>query len=92
MTNNTTVGSYTAFSCEIDNDARAAFAEAFENFVGVRYEPVAVSTQVVAGTNYAFFCNATLAYPGSTPYPAMVNIFQSLEGKSSITHIEKLAF
>jgi hypothetical protein len=42
---------------------------------GVQYEPLAVRTQVVAGTNYDFFCNAKVVAPGTEWYQAMVQIF-----------------
>jgi len=89
---NTTVGGYTPFTSDISPEDKAVFVDAFEKFVGVKYEPVAVATQIVAGTNYAFFCNATPAYPGATPSPAMVTVFRSLEGHSNITHIEKVSY
>ncbi len=89
---NTTVGSYTPFSSDISAEDKTTFVNAFEKFAGVKYEPIAVATQVVAGTNYAFFCNATPVYPGAASNPAMVTIFRSLEGHSSITHIEKMPY
>ncbi len=93
MSNTTaSLGSYTPFSADISADDKAIFVSAFENFVGVNYEPIAVATQVVAGTNYAFFCNATPVYPGASSSPTMVTIFKSLEGHANITHIEKLPY
>ncbi|CSB32592.1 Uncharacterised protein [Vibrio cholerae] len=47
---------------------------------------------MVAGCNYAFFCNAEMVYPGSQPYPAMVHMFKDLEGKVGITHIQRLDY
>jgi hypothetical protein len=89
---NINVGSFSPFSTKISTEDKEVFINAFEKFVGVNYEPIAVATQIVAGTNYAFFCNATPVYPGATSNPAIVNIFKSLEGHASITHIEKIAY
>ncbi|RZG09691.1 hypothetical protein EXT48_01280 [Pseudoalteromonas sp. CO348] len=86
-----TLGGYSAFSAELSNEAKLAFADALEHFVGVEYQPVAVATQVVAGTNFAFFCNASVVAPNSSTYPAIVHVFRSLEGKASITHIEQVS-
>lgn len=91
MTNHL-VGAYGPFDSNIDDQAIAAFAEAMEHFVGVKYSPVAVAVQVVSGTNYAFFCNAEIVVPGSSVYPTMVNVYQPLKGAAEITHIEKLKF
>jgi hypothetical protein len=89
---NTTLGSYSPFSAKISTEDKEIFINAFEKFAGVNYEPIAVAKQVVAGENYAFFCNATPVYPGASSNPAMVTIFKSLEGHSSITHIEKISY
>jgi hypothetical protein len=89
---NIAMGAYGPFSSEIDQQAKAAFSEAIEHFVGVGYQPVAVASQVVAGTNYAFFCNAKPVYPGANSYPAMVTIYKPLNGPAGITHIEKLSY
>ncbi len=56
---------------------------------GVHYEPVAVRTQVVAGTNYDFLCNAQVI--GSSDwYQAMVLIFKPLQGNPSLVKITKI--
>ncbi|MDE1464462.1 hypothetical protein [Spartinivicinus poritis] len=89
---NLALGAYGPFTCNIDQQAKVAFSEAFEHFQGVKYEPVAVASQVVSGKNYAFFCNATPVYPGAATYPAMVSIYQPLDGNAGITHIERLPY
>ncbi|WP_163835260.1 hypothetical protein [Spartinivicinus ruber] len=88
----TALGAYGPFTCNIDQQAKVAFSEAFEHFVGVKYEPVSVASQVVSGTNYAYFCNATPVYPGATTYPAMVTVYKPLDGQACITHIERLPY
>jgi hypothetical protein len=89
MTQNVIPGGWTAYSCQISNDAKNAFDEAFKGFVGVDYTPVAVATQVVAGINYSFFCNALGVYPGATNEGAMVLIYSPAGGKPHIVSITR---
>ena len=85
---NNRVGAFSLYSCKIDDAARIAFNEALEGFIGVTYTPVAVSTQVVNGMNYNFFCNATpvIAHPFNRA--TIVSIYKPLEGKAHITNIK----
>jgi len=81
------VGGWSSFNFNISHEARKAFDTALHGFVGVRYKPLAVATQIVAGTNYCFLCEATVVYPGATPHAAKVYIYQPLEGNAHITQI-----
>jgi len=80
-------GGWTNYRVPITKEDQAVFDEAMEGFVGVHYIPVAVSTQVVAGVNYKFFCISKVVAPGTTPGTALVSIFKPLEGKAVITSI-----
>ena len=80
-------GGWTHFNFNISHEARKVFETALHGFVGVGYKPLAVATQVVAGTNYCFLCEATVVYPGATPYAAKVYIYQPLQGAPHITQI-----
>jgi len=88
---NVMVGAYGPFSTQLSKEAKEAFAEGTERLAGVKYEPLAAASQVVSGTNYAFFCNANIVAPGSASYPAMVSIFKPLQGPAAITHIQKVS-
>jgi len=83
-------GGWSEFSCELSKTALKIFEETKP--IGVRYSPVAVATQVVAGTNYAFFCNANR--PVGSPYnnAAIIYIHAPLpgEGEPSIVRIEPI--
>lgn len=57
---------------------------------GVQYQPLAVRTQVVAGTNYVFFCNVKVAAPGTDWYQAMVQIFMPLKGEPSLVKVTRI--
>ena len=65
------------------------FKIALAGFVGVTYDPNMVSTQVVAGTNYRFNCNATQP-PADVIWDAIVEIYQPLTGKPYITGILRI--
>lgn len=81
------VNAWSHFNFNISPEARAVFAAALHGFVGVSYKPLAVATQIVAGTNYCFLCEATVVYPGATPYAAKLYIYKPLEGAPHITQI-----
>lgn len=84
------VGAYTTYSCTINSEAQDAFKEAIDGILGVSYTPVAVSEQLVAGTNYKFFCNTEAA----TRYPsngaAIVSIYKPLKGDAHVTNIQSI--
>lgn len=71
------LGAYTKFR-PLTKEDKKVFDLALEGLVGVDYEPLIVATQVVAGTNYKFVCNATIVYPDSIPFLAMVKVFAPL--------------
>lgn len=84
------VGTYGPFSSSLDERAMTCFKEATAHFDNVQYTPVAVATQVVSGTNYAFFCDAKES-DSATLYSAMITIFKPLDGIAGIMDIEKLS-
>lgn len=67
------------------------FDKALEGLVGVNYSPIAVlATQVVAGTNYAYLCEATPAVLNPEPFYAVVVIYEDLSGNTEISDIVEL--
>lgn len=84
------LGSWSIFRTDITEEEKDVFKVAFENFVGVSYEPIAVATQVVQGINYKFFCNAQIVYPNAPNQAAVVVIYAPLEGPAYITDITML--
>ncbi len=75
----------------ITKEAQAAFDKAMEDFTGVSYKPVELlGTQVVAGTNYRFLCDAQVVYPGAELYQAIVTVYEDLDGNASILDITDL--
>lgn len=75
----------------VSDEERKLFDKALNQLVGVKYEPLVVATQVVAGTNYRFICNAQIPGKEAT-YPAMVTIFQPLpgQGEPALTDIRAI--
>lgn len=71
------VGGWTPFRFLTEEDY-ILFCKATQKLYGVKYEPVLVSTQMVAGTNYAFICNATTTTNPPMNYIAKVTIYQPL--------------
>lgn len=91
MSKNTPLlGAFSPYTSKIDTQAKMAFEEALKDFVGVKYEPVAVSQQVVAGMNYKFFCNTETATRFPILGSAIVSIYKPLDQAAHIIHIQTL--
>ena len=75
----------------VTDEFRALFEKGTETLTGVSYVPVAyLGSQVVAGINHAFLCQAVTAYPGSletAPAYAVVYLYEDLSGGVSILSI-----
>lgn len=71
----------------LDARSTAVFAAAMKGLLGVHYTPKQVSTQIVAGTNYRYRCDAKVVSPHSEKFTATVEIFQPLHGEPVITKI-----
>jgi hypothetical protein len=85
-------GGWSPYGCKISKEAAEIFKALTKDLVGVNYEAVACATQVVAGTNYSFFCNSQVVYPDSSYYPVLLDIYVPLpgQGEPHITQIKKL--
>ena len=75
----------------VTEELKTLFEKGTETLTGASYVPVAyLGSQVVAGTNHAFLCQAVTAYPGSletAPAYAMVYLYEDLSGNVSILSI-----
>lgn len=75
----------------LSEEDTSIFDKAMEGFVGVSYSPIAVlSTQAVAGTNYAYLCEATPVVQDPESYYAIVTIYEDLSGNTEISDIVEL--
>lgn len=84
------VGAFSPYTCKIDARAKDAFVEATKGLMGVSYEPVAVSQQLVAGMNYKFFCNSEAATQFPLNGAAIVSIYKPLDGPAMIHNIQPI--
>lgn len=82
-------GSFSNFR-EITKEENQLFEETLKNYVGVGRKPLAIATQVVNGTNYAFLCEAKIVYPEAIPYNDIVVIYQPREGKPILKEIKEI--
>jgi hypothetical protein len=73
----------------LTTEDKLVFDQALNGFVGVKYTPTSVSTQVVAGTNYRFKCNAQVP-PSEVIWESIIEIFQPLVGNPHITGITRI--
>ena len=83
-------GQWTGFDFTISPEAQKVFKEAMEHIVGVKYTPVAVATQVVAGMNYCFICEGQVVYPGSPETAFKIYIYVPPQEKPQIVAIERI--
>jgi hypothetical protein len=84
-----TPGAYGPFRA-VDPTTKAIFDKAMAGLLGVGYRPLIVASQVVAGTNYLFMCNAQVVAPGTAAFPMEVIIFQPLSGPPYHTSIKRV--
>ena len=76
----------------VTDEIAAKVAKALEGLVGVNYEPVLyLGSQVVAGTNHAVLCRATVVVPDAVPFWAILYLYEDLEGNVTVMKIEPLA-
>lgn len=80
---NTTVGGWTPFSFELNQEVKKVFEEAVQGLLGVKYTPFAVATQVVAGLNYSFLSQAQVVSPTAPLRVVKLHIYQPLPGQGN---------
>jgi hypothetical protein len=83
-------GGWTPYSCSISPEAQNVFNTALKGLLGVNYTPLTFSTQLVAGTNYSFFCNKKGVYPNAPNEAVIIDIFAPLQGSPHITSIKPI--
>lgn len=72
----------------LPDNVQKAFDKALEEYVGVSLMPMAyLGSQVVAGTNYLILCNMTTVTAEPVSAPALVKIYEDLEGNASVEEI-----
>ena len=72
----------------ITKQVQHIFECAMDGLVGVDYQPIALlSSQVVAGTNYAVVCEATVISPDAASCYAIVYVNEALDGTAALLDI-----
>lgn len=82
-------GCFSSFR-EIAEEERKLFEETLRGFVGVGRTPLAVATQVVNGTNYAFLCDSQLVIPDAVHYNDLVIIYKPLNGEPILKEVKEV--
>ncbi|MCD1118552.1 hypothetical protein [Chryseobacterium turcicum] len=82
------VGGWTAYHALTPEDQKV-FDEAMRGFVGVKYSPKMVSTQIVNGTNYRFKCDASMP-PSDVIWEAIVEVYCPIEGVPHVVSITRI--
>ena len=82
------VGEWTKYHALTPEDQQV-WDEAMKGFVGVKYTPETVATQLVNGTNYRFRCIASMP-PAEVVWEAIVDIYQPINGVPYITGIQRI--
>lgn len=68
---------------DLTKEDKQVFDEAMRGLLGVSYTPLKVSSQLVAGVNYCFRCQATTATQTPKTYHVQINIFSPLPGQGA---------
>ena len=72
----------------VTDEVRALLARGLEGLMGVDYEPVTyLGSQVVAGTNHAILCKATVVNLNEIPTWKIVYLYEDLQGNVSVMNI-----
>ncbi len=79
-------GSWTTFMAnDLTDDERNAFQSVFDEMTGVSYVPITIIAE--RDTGYLVLCEATVVYPGSEPYYAVVELKKLVTGVLEIGEI-----
>lgn len=84
-----THGGWSAFENLLSDDDDV-FEKAVKGHVGVDYTAIKVSKLLVNGTNYRFFCIGKVADKENSSFPAIVKVYQPVNGNAVITGIERV--
>lgn len=82
-------GGWTVYeAADLTDDEKTAFQDAFNEMAGVAYNPITIIAE--SDTGYLVLCDATVAYPGTEPYYAVVEIKKTETGELLIGEISDL--
>lgn len=83
------LGGYTeAKDQTVTAELQAKFDKALEGLEGVNYTAKKlIGTQVVAGTNYKFLCDAKVVVPDAKTEEKIVIVYEDLQGNCSVLDV-----
>lgn len=77
-----------ACGAALPEEVQAAFDKALEGYDGMTFEPITLlSSQVVAGMNYAILCKGTPVVPNPTPSLKVVIVYSRFDGTAEIISV-----
>ena len=83
------IGGWSDFT-GLTSDDEDVFKQAIGSIKGVDYKAFKVSKQIVNGTNYRFICEGNPVVKDSNIFPAIVKVYQPVNGNAVVTGIERV--
>jgi len=80
------IGGWSVFR-HLTPEERILFDKVMQQIIGVGYEPLSVSTQIVEGTNYRFRALGTIIIPSMSQFNATIEIQQHPKGEAILISI-----
>jgi hypothetical protein len=88
---NTRMGGWSPYRDGLTQEEKDLFKTSVTSKItGVDYTALAVASQVVAGMNYNFFCNAKGVYPDAPNYAVIITVYKPVSGEAHITAITRI--
>ncbi|NJL29789.1 MAG: hypothetical protein HC897_18805 [Thermoanaerobaculia bacterium] len=84
------VGAWSLWNFTLSSEAKSVFAKTAGKLMGVDYTALAFATQVVAGLNYCFLCEAKVVAPGQPQFAALIYVYAPPSGEPHITEIRRI--
>lgn len=85
-------GGWSSWRFPATEDENKILEEALDDLIGVEYDSLGATSQVVAGVNYAFFAKGTpvLPPPNDVPFPAIISVTRSAGGQIELGNIKRI--
>ena len=83
------MGGWSDFT-DLAHEDEEVFKQAISSVKDVDYKAFKVSKQIVNGTNYRFICEGNPAVRDSNIFPAIVKVYQPVNGNAVITGIKRV--
>lgn len=83
-------GSWASWNFPPDDEQQKVFDKTLGELIGVEYNALGATQQVVNGINFCFVAKAEKSIPDSTPYPVLSFVFQSTDGELKIESIDEI--